>query len=344
MRRTLGGVGRLLVTVGVLILLFVAYELWGTGWFTARDQAHLKNEFRHELAAQQAPSTTTLPATSAPPVTATTTTTVSPTVTNAAIARIISRVKEGDPIGIIHMPWGDYAVVQGTSRDDLKKGPGHYLDTPYPGQYGNAAIAGHRTTYLHPFSDLDSLHPGETFTIDMLWGRYTYRVATPPVPVLPTDAYVARTGPPLHGAALDHPDSRPASQAWLTLTTCNPKFSASQRLIVQALLVVKKSPPPVKYTAPPTTAPSSIPNGGEGGTGPIAAPRASSEGLGLSGDRGARGPMVLWAAFVLVVGGLWWWVYRHWRHPATWFVGCLAFLPVLVGFYIYLERVLPAGY
>ncbi len=338
-RRTLGGIGRTLIATGILILAFVVYELWGTGWFTAREQAHLKAQFRQEILARLHTPTTTARSTTTAPASASTTpptTAAAQPVDSRQIAALLSHVKEGDPIGIIHMPWSDYAVVEGTSRDDLKKGPGHYMDTPYPGQFGNAAIAGHRTTFLHPFYDLDSLKVGDTFTIDMLWGKYTYRVATAPTPVRPTDAYVARTGAPTQTDP-NRPDTRPSTQPWLTLTTCNPRFSAAQRLIVQAQLVIAKSPPPVRY-APPTT-PSTVP-GTKAGSGNLAA----ESGLGLQGDANSKGPAVLWGIFVAMIGALWWWVYRHWRHPAMWAAGLVAFLPVLIGFYVYLERVLPAGY
>jgi sortase A len=335
LRRTLGGLGRTLVTVGLLILLFVAYELWGTGWFTAREQSKLKSDFKAELQARAATTTTSTPPTTTGkrPHTSTTTTPSRP-VEDSDIAKILAGIKEGDPIGLMNLPWGQYAVVQGTSRDDLKKGPGHYLNTPYPGQYGNAAIAGHRTTYLHPFQPLATLHVGDTFTVQMLWGTYTYRVMTPPTPVRPHDSYVAATAEPQR-PGFDHPDSRPISQAWLTLTTCHPEYSASQRLVVQAELVVAKSPKPVKYVPRPQPKPSS-------GSGQVAAPAA--DGLALGGDMSARGPAVLFGLFLAFVGALWWWVYRHWRHPATWLVGLVVFAPVLIGFYVYLERVLPAGY
>jgi sortase A len=345
-RRTLGGIGRTLIATGILILAFVAYELWGTGWFTAREQAHLKSQFREQIQAQLHATTTTAPHPSTtagggtvPPSTPSTTAPAQP-VDDKQIAALIAKVHEGDPIGIIHMPWSDYAVVQGTSREDLKKGPGHYLDTPYPGQYGNAAIAGHRTTFLHPFFDLDSLKVGDTFTIDMLWGKYTYRVATPPTPVKPTDAYVARTGTATQTDP-NRPDTRPSSQPWLTLTTCNPKWSASQRLIVQARLVIAKSPPPVRYVPPkqPAQAPGSSKATGSGN---LAAETNLRD--GLEGDPNSKAPAILWGALVALLGALWWWVYRHWRHPLTWLAGFAGFLPVLIGFYVYLERVLPAGY
>jgi len=150
---------------------------------------------------------------------------------------------------------------------------------------------------------------------------------------------VARTGPATQTDP-NRPDTRPNSQPWLTLTTCNPKWSAAQRLIVQAQLVIAKSPPPVRYVPPKK--PAAPPGSKATGSGNLAAETALRD--GLEGDPNSKGPAVFWGVLVALLGALWWWVYRHWRHPATWLGGFVAFLPVLIGFYVYLERVLPAGY
>ena len=102
----------------------------------------------------------------------------------------------------------------------LQAGPGHYPSTPLPGQAGNAAIAGHRTTYLHPFYNLNELVPGDPITVETVQGIFLYDV-TSSMAVLPTDV-----------AVVD-----PTPTPTLTLTTCNPRYSASQRLVVHAALV-----------------------------------------------------------------------------------------------------------
>ena len=211
------------------------------------------------------------------------------------------------------------------ARDDLEKGPGHYPATVFPGQLGNAAIAGHRTTYLHPFYDADTLHIGSEIHIDMLWGKYTYRVTKEPYPVSPSDVDVVATHDPTH--------------ATLTLTTCNPKYSARQRLVVQATLVVAKSPKPKPFVAPHAPVERQLASDGPGNDA-----TAASLKDGLSGDNASHTPTIVWGLLLLVVGTLWWWVYRHWRGPLTWFGGLVPFLPVLFAFYVYLERVLPAGF
>ena len=107
---------------------------------------------------------------------------------------------------------------------------------------------------------------------------------------------------------------------------------------MQAQLVMAKSPKPVKYVPRPQPKPTASGGGG------IAASARGNDGLALGGDKSARVPAVLYGLFVALVGALWWWVYRHWRHPSTWLAGLVAFAPVLIGFYVYLERLLPAGY
>ena len=113
-------------------------------------------------------------------------------------------------------------MVQGTAEGDLARAPGHYVGTAMPGQAGNVAIAGHRTTYGAPFNDLNNLAPGDPVFLTPERRHQTRSTASPgaPVAVAPSDV-----------AVLNYfGDNR------LTLTTCNPRFSSSQRLVVVALL------------------------------------------------------------------------------------------------------------
>jgi sortase A len=128
----------------------------------------------------------------------------------------------GQAVGIIRIPdiGLDMAVVEGISPDDLKKGPGHYPGTPLPGARGNVGIAGHRTTYARPFWALDRLDAGDRIFLDTRRGRFIYRVEW------------ARVVAPHQVEVLD-PTGKPS----LTLTTCHPKFSAAQRLVVRAVQV-----------------------------------------------------------------------------------------------------------
>jgi sortase A len=317
-RRSIAAVGRVLVTLGLLILLFVGYQLWGTGIFTARAQSDLRNEFQALL---DATTTTVAPVTVDPA--APTTTTLAPPPPSAI----------GDPVGFVKIDeiGVNKVVVQGTDRDELKKGPGHYPATPLPGQVGNAAIAGHRTTYGAPFFDLDKLEVGDEIVATTLVGPYTYEVKWIHV-VKPTDVWVAG---PVEGWAGHTPPGLVVdpSQAWLTLTTCNPKYSARERLIVHALLKEDTSPPPAQ--PPPTTVPVDPPR--ELAQGPTLAD-------GLSGEQKSLGPAWGWGSFAALIGLVWWWFFRRWRHPLTWAAGVVPFLAGLFVFYVYLERALPAGY
>ena len=137
----------------------------------------------------------------------------------------------GDAIGIIRIPrlgtkYG-YAIVEGVSTDDLKKGPGHYPGTANPGGIGNFVVSGHRTTYLAPFNGLGELAVGDAIVIETRDTWYTYRV-TKTQTVLPTDTAVVLPVP-------GQPRATP-TQALITLTTCTPKYSASHRLIVTGVL------------------------------------------------------------------------------------------------------------
>jgi len=115
----------------------------------------------------------------------------------------------------------DVIVVEGTGRSALRAGAGHYPGTPLPGQPGNVAIAGHRTTYGKPFAGLDRLRPGALIEFDTPVGPSTYRVVGDPYPIPRTELSVIGWSP----------------GSTLTLTTCHPKGSARQRLVVRAELV-----------------------------------------------------------------------------------------------------------
>jgi sortase A len=314
-RRAIAGLGRILVTLGLLILLFVAYQLWGTGIFTARAQASLEDDFEAaQDAYAAAETTTTLPADD-PTLPGPDTTT--PTTAARTFAAELPPLVEGEQAGHIVIPkiGSDWYFVEGTSRQDLKKGPGHYPGTPMPGQVGNAAIAGHRTTYGAPFNRLDELAPGDEIIITTWVGEYTYKVRDVPFAVEPAQTEVVQ----------NTPDS-----SQLTLTTCHPKFSARERLIVVADLVVQESSPPTD---------GALFHGEE--PAPAIEPDALSE--GLEGEQKSLGLTYQWGAIAAVVGLAWWWFFRRWRHPLTWVVGVIPFLAVLFGFFVYLERALPAG-
>jgi sortase A len=132
------------------------------------------------------------------------------------------RAQTGHAIGIIRIPRidGRYAVVQGTDTDSLRKGPGHYPATSFPGQGGTVAIAGHRTTYGAPFNAIDKLKPGDEIVLDMPYGKFSYAVDRTKI-VDPSEISVT--------------DRVPGAEQ-LVLSACHPLYSASQRIIVFARL------------------------------------------------------------------------------------------------------------
>ena len=130
----------------------------------------------------------------------------------------IPRVFEGGTIRIPRIGLNQ-AVVEGVSRDDLRNGPGHYPGTALPGRPGNVVISGHRTTYTRPFYDLDLLDRGDVIWLDTPGGSFKYLVEDTLV-VDPSNLS------PLAGS----------TRSILTLTTCNPKGSARERLVVVAAL------------------------------------------------------------------------------------------------------------
>jgi sortase A len=133
----------------------------------------------------------------------------------------------GDPLTRIVIPsiGVKTLVVEGTTESALRAGAGHYVNTPLPGETGNVAIAGHRTTYGKPFADLDRLKPGDEVILETPIGTHTYKVSREPFVVENTDwSVISQSATPT-----------------LTLTACHPKGSAKQRIVVKAEMVA----PPV---------------------------------------------------------------------------------------------------
>ena len=130
--------------------------------------------------------------------------------------------RRGEAIGRIRIPRMDLnmVVVNGTDHDSLKKGPGRDLRTFMPGENRLIYIAGHRTTYLAPFSHIDSVRRGDRVTIDVPYGAFTYSVTRHRI-VVATDLSVLRS--PRHEL--------------LELQACHPRFFASHRYIVYARLI-----------------------------------------------------------------------------------------------------------
>jgi sortase A len=206
------------IWLGALTLGFVAHQLFITSYFAERAQTGLaveRVELYEDVVVEEVPYV--------PPES-------DPQLASGALGgdRFIlseSPPELGEPFALIRIPTLDdladgWNVVEGVTLPILRAGAGHMPETPLPGQPGNAVISGHRTTYGAPFHNLDQLVEGDVIEVETAIGLHTYEVADVFV-VNPTDVWVAD---PLPGA-------------WLTLTTCHPKWSSSERLIVRAELI-----------------------------------------------------------------------------------------------------------
>jgi len=222
MRRALKATGWTMIGLGVLILAFLGYQLFVTNILTARSQDLAQDEVeQHYVAAQEEIEVVdTLP----PPQVDVDVTAVEPPEEEPPPAVHYGEPKPDDGLafGRIAIPAieAEHVLFEGVDRATLKKGPGHMPWTPLPGQPGNAVVSGHRTTYGAPFFDLDRLTPGDEIIVETALGSHTYMVRELLV-VAPTAVEV----------------TDPRRGAWLTLTTCNPKFSARERLIISAELI-----------------------------------------------------------------------------------------------------------
>ena len=316
--RVLGAIGRTLIAAGVLLLAFVAYQLWGTGLHTARAQADLERQFEQQLA-----ETTTTTSTTAP-VAPTTSIEVGP-----ADPAGLAPPAKGDPLGriVIDRIGVDFIFVEGVDLLYLQDGPGHFPSTPFPGQPGNAALAGHRTTYLAPFHRLDELQPGDPVEITTVQGTFRYEV-------LPQAGDAP--GAPPSGHRIVAPDALEIlddkGDDRLTLMACHPKYSAAQRIVVEAVMVG----PPAAPT--PQAEPAEVD-----------LPEVALDSL-AGNDPSARGPAVAWS---LAAGAVWlaaWLVARRWRAWRSgwwWLTYGLALVPFTVLLYAAFENIaklLPAAY
>jgi len=216
-RTALRGIGQTLVTAGVVVLLFAAYELYGTGIATARAQHELLGQLRHHWAAAAGAGRAAQG--------------VTPTV-GASPAPVVPAAKDGQALAVLRIPrlgrdWTPRVVVEGVTLADLRSGPGHYPGTALPGQVGNFAVAGHRATHGNGFFKLNELRAGDAVVVETAGMWFTYRVSSTEL-VDPSDVAVIAAVP-------DHPGQRP-TQPMVTLTTCDPWYSATHRLIVHGLL------------------------------------------------------------------------------------------------------------
>ncbi|MEU1478650.1 class E sortase [Streptomyces sp. NPDC005760] len=213
MRVVVRTVSELCITVGALIVLFVVYVLFWTG---VKADTVMDDQIDH-LRSQWSQGSVRQPKATAG--------------ASAAPARP-APYRSGKPFAIMYIPrlgftWNK-PVLEGTEVGTLKKGLGHYANTAQLGQQGNFAVAGHRRTYGDPFKDFPRLRRGDAVVLTDGTTWFTYRIDKGPYKTVPADIEVIDPVPRKSGY------TRPGR--YLTLTTCDPEWGHSHRLIVWAHL------------------------------------------------------------------------------------------------------------
>lgn len=221
-RFVLRGLGQTLITLGLVLLLFVVYEVYVSNFFAHREQAKVHRVLQQQWA--EGRDLLALP--------------------EGELAALT-----GQGIANLYIPrFGrDFAwtIVEGSTVPDdsqLERGPAHYGGTALPGQIGNFAMAGHRVGKGEPFLNLDHLRAGDAVIVETKTNWYVYRVKGADGDITKADAdgipgreiVQPSDGGPIMPVP-DHPGARP-TEALLTMTTCHPKFTAEHRMIVYAKL------------------------------------------------------------------------------------------------------------
>lgn len=189
-------VGEILMTLGVLFLLLVAYELWWTNveaeQVIEQQREDLRNTWREDVN----------PATTAP--------------------------IPAEAFGLMYIPrlrddvWG-VPLIEGVTDEDLTKGIGHFPDSALPGEVGNTSFAGHRATHGEPLKAVDKLQAGDLVHVETAQAWYTYRLTHDAI-VLPTDVWVVDPVP-------GEPLGTVPTEEMITLVTCNPRWGSTQRWV-----------------------------------------------------------------------------------------------------------------
>lgn len=245
-RTVLRGFGQLLITAGLVLLLFVVYEVWVSNIYAHQRQDKVQKQYAQAVQSGQDPlhgeDRLNLP----------------------SGKQVI--IPAGQGFANLYIPrFGkDYAwtIVQGVNDADLERGPGHYIDSAVPGQIGNFSVAGHRVGKGEPFLNLDQLQPGDPIVVQTATNWYIYRVLgdvaqyqaatkiadktqranaeTAALAVPDAQGVVGReiVSPSAVGVVAPVPNAsgETPSRALMTMTTCHPKYTANQRMVVHAAL------------------------------------------------------------------------------------------------------------
>jgi sortase A len=212
-RFALRAIGEILITCSVIVFGFMAYMYWGTAVREANAQRGLAGQLNRQWASP-----------------------------GAGLALHTGRLSLGQPFAFIVIPkfgknWR-FAVVQGTGLAQLALGPGHVPGTQLPGQRGNVAIAGHRVTAGNPFWSLPALRKGDEVLVETVAATFEYRITGRPVIVSPDDNALLAPVPGHPGVA--------ARRRYLTLITCDPPWTGTNRVIATGVQVGKVPRPPAE--------------------------------------------------------------------------------------------------
>ena len=205
-RLYLRAAGEILISLGVVVLGFMAYMYWGTAVREGSAQRTFVSEL-HQQWGSTGPS--------------------------FAVLTDPDNLTLGQPFALMRIPrlgrsW-QFAVVQGTGLPQLALGPGHVPGSALPGQVGNFAVAGHRVTAGNPFWSLPSLRAGDLVYVETIAGTYEYRVTGKPDLVSADDTAMLSPVP-------GHPGATPR-QRLITLITCDPPWTGTNRIVVTGALV-----------------------------------------------------------------------------------------------------------
>jgi sortase A len=205
-------VGELLITLGLLLLLFVAWQLWWTDVVADAQQEQIATDLRDGWSDNRGEDTPPSEPQGDPPP--------------------VAEPEDGEAFALVHVPrFGEgyqaRPVIEGTSLDLLENGVGHYDGTALPGGVGNFAVAGHRVTYGKPFNLIAELDEGDAVVVETADTWFTYRVRSSTI-VTPDRVDVVAPVPEQPGAV--------PTERLMTLTACHPMFSARERYVVYAVL------------------------------------------------------------------------------------------------------------
>lgn len=195
-----GVLGELFITVGVLLLLFVGWQLWWTDILGERAYDEERDSLAQEWGADNGPHEPLKPV----------------------------KPKYGEAFGLAYIPairdgvW-KVPIIEGTSPEELQRGIGHHTNGAVPGEIGNLTLAGHRTTYGAPLGDIDKLKSGDRVFVETKFGWYIYELDEKEI-IKPWDGWILD---PVPGA----PSRVKPTEALLTIYSCNPKYSAAERFV-----------------------------------------------------------------------------------------------------------------